>query len=329
MSHQLLTERRRTGLTQAELAARSGVSRQLIGAIENGRHLPRVDAAIAIAAALDIPVERLFGDTRHVVDALTGFNAAHDVPLRTGTVGDQVVSTEAASSGSRWEPADGVIANGEFSSFGPGRPGLVIAGCEPGLAVLERILRERGASSLSIATSTKAAIEALAAGRVHASVVHGPDVDHMAIPEGLEVVRYRLVSWEVGLAAPRGSDGQWWLPALAGETPVVQREAGAGVQRAFVGIAGSVPGPVVGTHVEAANHAALSGLPAVTIEPAARAAGAVFHPIETHEAQLWVARTWAGSPVFAEAMDVVVGQRFRMKLESVGGYDLSSIGDVA
>jgi transcriptional regulator with XRE-family HTH domain len=329
MSHRLHAERQRTGLTQAEVAARSGVSRQLIGAIENGRHLPRVDAAIAIAAALDVPVSRLFGETRPVVDALSGHDAAHGVPLRTGTVGDQIVSTEVSSSASDWEAADGVIVNGEFSTFGPGRPGLVIAGCEPGLAVLERILRERGASALSIATSTKSAVEALAAGRVHASVVHGRDADRIAIPEGLEIIRYRLVSWQVGLAAPIGSDDQWWLPALAGEIPVVQREAGAGVQRAFVEVAGSAPGPIVASHVEAASHATMSGLPAVTIEPAARAAGAVFHPIETHEAQLWVARKWAGAPVFAEAMDVVLGQRFRMKLESVGGYDLSSIGDVA
>ena len=222
-----------------------------------------------------------------------------------------------------------MIENGELSAFGPSRPGLVIAGCEPGLNVLERILREHGASALSVATSTKTAIEALAAGRAHAGVVHGPDADEIAIPDGLDVVRYRLVSWQVGLAAPATSRRQWWVPALSGETPVVQREAGAGVQRAFVSVAGFVPGPIVRSHVEATNHASLSGMPAVTIEPAARAAGAVFHPIETHDAQLWIARPWAATSIVAEAMDVVLGERFRRKLESVGGYDLSSIGDVA
>ena len=39
------------GMSQVELAARAGVSRQLIGAAEAGRHLPRVDAALASGAA--------------------------------------------------------------------------------------------------------------------------------------------------------------------------------------------------------------------------------------------------------------------------------------
>jgi hypothetical protein len=67
----------------------------------------------------------------------------------------------------------------------------------------------------------------------------------------------------------------------------------------------------------------------VTIEPAALAARAVFHPIEVHEAHLWVDRSWVTHRVVIEAMDVITGRRFRRKLESVGGYDLSSLGDVA
>jgi DNA-binding XRE family transcriptional regulator len=327
MTHRLRTVRKLAGFTQAELAVRSGVSRQLIGAVENGRHLPRVDAALAIASALDIPVSELFGDPLPVTDVISGSAAARGVLLRTGMVGDQVFSAELAGSG--WDVADGVVENGEFRSFGPAKPGLVVAGCEPGLGLLERMLRERGTSAMSIATSTRTAIEALAAGRVHAGVVHGPKADEIEIPDGLDVTRYQLVSWQVGLAAPADAGSEWWLPALAGERPVVQRESGAGVQRAFVDRAGSVPGPIVGSHVEAANYASLAGIPAVTIEPAARAAGAAFHPIETHEAQLWVERSWFGSTVVAEAMDILLGQRFRRKLEAVGGYDLSSMGEVA
>jgi putative molybdopterin biosynthesis protein len=329
MAHRLRTIRQRTGLTQAELAMRSGVSRQLIGAVENERHLPRVDAAIAIAAALDIPVSTLFGNPAVVVDVVTGADAAPDVLLRMGTVGDQAVSVAVSPSVTGWEVADGVIEHGELASFGPLRPGLVVAGCEPGLSVIERILRERGASALSVATSSMTALEALSAGRVHAAVVHGADIADIAAPDGLDVVRYRLVSWQVGLAAPHDAEHEWWLPALAGRIPVIQREAEAAVQRAFLAKVGPVPGPIVSSHVEAANRASLSGMPAVTIEPAARAAGAAFHPIETHEAQLWVARSSIAAPAVAEAMDVFVGERFRRKLESVGGYELPHIGEVA
>jgi hypothetical protein len=286
-----------------------------------------VDAAISIASALDIPVSQLFGVPPEVVDVITGSDALEAVLLRTGMVGDQVVSTELSGSG--WDVADGIVENGEFSSFGPAKPGLAVAGCEPGLSILEQILRERGEAALSISTSTKTAIEALVAGRVHAGVVHGPNVDDIVVPDGLDVVRYRLVAWQVGLAAPADAESGWWMSALAGDKRVVQRESGAGVQRAFVARAGSVPGPIVGSHVEAARLAAMSGMAAVTIEPAARAAGAAFHPLERHEAHLWIARSWIGTSVVAEAMDVLVGQRFRRKLEAVGGYDLSFIGEVA
>ena len=48
------------GMTQAELAARAGVSRQLVAAVEAGRHAPAVDAALGIARALGTTVEDLF-----------------------------------------------------------------------------------------------------------------------------------------------------------------------------------------------------------------------------------------------------------------------------
>jgi DNA-binding XRE family transcriptional regulator len=329
MVHKLRNVRQRAGYTQADLAARSGVSRQLIGSIENGKHLPRVDAAIAISAALDVTVSDLFVGDTEVVDVVTGLPAREHVLLRTGFVGDRVVSAEVAAPATTWDVADGLIDSGSFTPFGPTRPGFVVAGCEPGLNVVERILRERGTSALSIATSTKTAIEALVGGRVHAGVVHGPNADEIAVPKGLDVARYRMVSWQVGLAAHLDSGDGWWLRALSGSMPVAQREAGAGVQRAFEAVAGSIPGPIVSGHVEAATLASLSGMPAVTIEPAARAAGAAFHPIETHEAQLWIARSWSTESVAAEAMDVITGRRFRKKLEFVGGYDLSRLGDVA
>jgi DNA-binding transcriptional ArsR family regulator/DNA-binding XRE family transcriptional regulator len=52
------------GLTQAQLAELAGVSRQLVGAVEADRHLPRVDAAVRLAAALSTTVEELLAPGR-------------------------------------------------------------------------------------------------------------------------------------------------------------------------------------------------------------------------------------------------------------------------
>ena len=51
------------GLTQQQLAAVMGVSRQTINAIETDRYTPSLPLAIALARFFATPVEELFDDT--------------------------------------------------------------------------------------------------------------------------------------------------------------------------------------------------------------------------------------------------------------------------
>lgn len=51
------------GLTQQELAAAMGVSRQTINAIETDRYTPSLPLAIALARFFATPVEEMFHDT--------------------------------------------------------------------------------------------------------------------------------------------------------------------------------------------------------------------------------------------------------------------------
>jgi putative transcriptional regulator len=56
-----LRERRvQAGLTQAELAAALGVSRQTVISIENGRYLPSLPLAFRIARLFEVPLEHVF-----------------------------------------------------------------------------------------------------------------------------------------------------------------------------------------------------------------------------------------------------------------------------
>ncbi len=52
--------RGKAGLTQAELAARVGVSRKTINTVENGVFVPSTLLALKIARELDLPVEAIF-----------------------------------------------------------------------------------------------------------------------------------------------------------------------------------------------------------------------------------------------------------------------------
>ena len=89
----LRARRLECGLTQAELAARAGVSRQLIAAVEAGRNAPAVEAALGLARALGTTVEALFA--RPPGEALGALGEAlHDgMLLRVGQVGDRLVAS--------------------------------------------------------------------------------------------------------------------------------------------------------------------------------------------------------------------------------------------
>lgn len=59
--HNDVRERRsRHGVSQAALAQAMGVSRQTINSIENGRYLPSLPLAIALARYFHVPVEEVF-----------------------------------------------------------------------------------------------------------------------------------------------------------------------------------------------------------------------------------------------------------------------------
>lgn len=55
----------RSGLTDAQVAARAGITRSHFNRIKNGRAIPRIDTALAIARALDVKVVDLYREARH------------------------------------------------------------------------------------------------------------------------------------------------------------------------------------------------------------------------------------------------------------------------
>ncbi len=319
--------RESAGLTQLELAARAGVSRQLVGAVETGRHQPRVDAALALASVLDTDVATLFAPDRGAVDVVTGAPSRRGAVVRVARVGERLVTTPARVAPSGFESADAVVGEeGEIDRRVEG--GFVMAGCEPALLALEQLLRERGTAAAAVAVSSAVARETFVAGRTHAAVVHGAPSWERDDP-GPGVVAHRLATWRVGICAPPDAPSGWWKAALEGDGPVIQREPGAGVQRSFTSarVAGQPPGPVVGSHIEAASRSLATGLPAVTIEPAALAVGAVFHPLDVHTSELWLRRAWVDAPASTLALDLLASPRMMNQLRAVGGYDLAQWGE--
>ena len=61
MRNQVRAQRIQREMSQAELAAALGVSRQTIISIENGRYLPSLPLAFGIARFFDQTVDKMFG----------------------------------------------------------------------------------------------------------------------------------------------------------------------------------------------------------------------------------------------------------------------------
>jgi putative transcriptional regulator len=60
MRNRVRQQRTRRGLSQAEVGAALGVSRQTVISIENGRYLPSLPLAFRIARFFDVPVDKMF-----------------------------------------------------------------------------------------------------------------------------------------------------------------------------------------------------------------------------------------------------------------------------
>ena len=62
MENRLKVLRAERDWSQAELAARLGVSRQTVNALETGRYDPSLPLAFRIARTFDLPIESIFSE---------------------------------------------------------------------------------------------------------------------------------------------------------------------------------------------------------------------------------------------------------------------------
>lgn len=324
------------GITQTELAARAGVSRQLVAAVEASRHAPAVDAAIGLARALGTTVEELFAPPRVGAALALGDSANEGAPLRVGMVDGRMVASTLADhgvAGALWAKPDAVMDGGAVRLLPGATPaGFVLAGCDPSLGVAEGMLAGLGpASLLVVASPTGRAIAALGAGLVHAAVVHGRAVD---LPEPpVNVARWHLARWQVGLAVSPRRRARSLDDVLHSGRPIVGREPAAASQQALdrarhaAGVTAPRRGPQASGHLDAARRAHDNGGSGVTIEAGARAFGLDFLPLEEHVVQLWVDERWTNLPGMSVLGEVLTSAAFTARVALFGGYDLTGCGD--
>ncbi|HLI41313.1 MAG TPA: substrate-binding domain-containing protein [Streptosporangiaceae bacterium] len=260
----LRTARQARGLSQQQLAGMAGVTRQAVSAVESGHSDPSLRVALALARALGMTVEELFGPGDPAEPVLATPVAGAVAPgsrVALAAVGDRFVALPlAADTAARagFGPAGGLVAGpaaGRAAApaggapdggsgpgpgaavpvrpIGPPRPTLVVAGCDPALPLLETplALLDPPVAFAWWPCGSAEALRLAAAGLVHAAGVHQPGAAAAGgaagaeIPGGAEVVGFAC--WREGLVLRPGSGVRGLDDVAARGLRLVNREPGA------------------------------------------------------------------------------------------------------
>ena len=192
--------RQARGYSQQQLAGMAGISRQAVSALESGVSDPSLRVALALARALGMTVEELFGPESAAPTLLARTvppEAGPDLPAGTrvalAPIGEAFAAlplTGPTSSRAGFLPAGGLMTGrpatpgqpvpglpagqAEVQPIGPPRPTLIVAGCDPALPLLEAplALLDPPIGFTWWPCTSSEALRLAAAGLVHAAGVH-------------------------------------------------------------------------------------------------------------------------------------------------------------
>jgi putative molybdopterin biosynthesis protein len=358
----LRSARQARGFSQQQLASMAGVSRQAVSAVESGISDPQLRVALALASALGMTVEELFG-SEDAVAPVTATPAAplggHGARVTLAPMADGYVAfpLRAATAGrSGFLPAGGLVTatsrdegrpSTSIRPIGPPRPTLVAAGCDPALPLLEVPL---GLLDPPVAftwwpCSSQEALQLAADGLVHVAGTHlrGPGSDYNItpagglLPDGGEVIGF--CSWREGLLLrPELTDQTSGIKDVAGSgLRLVNREPGAEARSlldrtlADAGIDGS---QLRGYHTRAAGHldvaaAIAAGLAdaGIASEPAARAYDLGFIPLADERFDLVIPAAHTGTREVQGLLKILSSAWLLDQLASLPGYDPGRCGE--
>jgi molybdate-binding protein/DNA-binding XRE family transcriptional regulator len=355
------------GITQLELARRSSISRQALGAIESGLYQPGVIVALSLARELGETVETLFADndeqqcTRMDVswsdpEVATAGGSVCRVAL--ARVAGKVVAVPQPAARLSLSPAAGIVdhvgrkraAVSTYWSQAEIDSTLLIAGCDPAVAILADWLARRRSPVTIVAPrcSSSKALAMLAKGAVHVAGVHLRDpksgeYNLKSVRDAIgrrPLVVVNFAGWELGLGVtarnPLGVRG--FADLVRPQLRIVNREIGAGARLVLdealneLGLRSQrIKGYTreLPGHLEIAEAIASGQADAgVTIRVAAEAYGLAFIAIREERYDLVVLEDESGlSPVKA-MLEALNSRRFAREINQLCAYDTDQMGKV-
>ncbi|MGC9155319.1 MAG: substrate-binding domain-containing protein [Ferrimicrobium sp.] len=339
------------GLSQQQLAAQVGVSRQAIAAIEAGLSDPSLKSAIALARALGAGVEELFSAAVQYPEVVAtslapelmasraDFSRVNGRVVALPLAGDHSLNVGFGAAGATISPAmpdHGALLSGHASprrsgdvTLYPNRevpPALIIAGCDPALALLPSIFAnvDPRIGCLWWPASNGEAMELLAHGLIHVAGFHV--ADGAPYPK-VDAELFRFARWREGLAYRSEAP----TPARIEQGfRLANRQPGSEARRMVDEVLselGVLDEGVTGYHSSISAHALVgSALVSrvadfgVTIEPVALEFGLNFQARATEDFLLAIPADLISTPEIRALFRALTSQELRSQLGAIRGY---------
>jgi molybdate-binding protein/DNA-binding XRE family transcriptional regulator len=255
--------RARRGLGASQLAAKIGVSRQTVYAIEAGTYVPNTVVSLKLARALDATVEEIFqiGPEDTTQDQIVEATLLSDTESMTAGQLLRLCSVSGRLVAVAQESGDWGLPTADAALLEPVRaekrypsakvrilgdrwkksPCILIAGCDPSVSTLAHSLQEQGCELVVVYQNSSRSLELLHDGLAHIAGTHLVEKDtgktDLQPITGLfgrnSVAIFSYAIWEEGLVIAQGNPKRIsGVADLARKgVRITNREPGAGCRR--------------------------------------------------------------------------------------------------
>jgi molybdate-binding protein/transcriptional regulator with XRE-family HTH domain len=329
--------------SQEELAARAGVSRAEVSAVETGRSVPSTAVALALARALGRSVEELFRLADPAAEPAWAWQpAAGRRRFWSAEAYGQTLRYPVEATALGALAHDGV-ATESAAAVSPGAAPertLVVAGCDPAVGILAEALRPAGVRVLPFVRASRRALELLRERRVHVAGIHLAETSagnaraaRRLAGEELAVVH--VARWREGVALTPGTGIASAARAARAGLRWIGREEGSGARACQDELLAGRALPPGVDHTASDHRGVVEAIRSgwaqagVCVQLAAEEGGLDFLPVRAEAYDFCYPPELERDPRIEVLVATLAAAPFRRLMSELPGYDARRAGALA
>jgi molybdate-binding protein/DNA-binding XRE family transcriptional regulator len=331
--------------SQADLAARAGISRAAVSAIEGERLSPSVATALTLAAVFECSVEELFrrggaSQSHESKPAWAWIPHGESSRYWEAEIGHRRLLYPVEAMTLNPTPHDGIWQNGVLRDSGStAETTLVMASCDPAAGLLAaEYARASGFRLLVFPRGGRAALELLRQKLVHVAGLHYSTKE--APERNAETVRsqfggdcrlLRVAKWESGIALASDDRSRSTESVARRGLRWAARESGSAARECLDGLLGKrqFAGREVNGHAAVAEAVRAGWAEAgVCVQFSAVEAGLNFLPVRSETLDLCFPAAFQHDPRIQALVRLLRGRACRRLISELPGYDARETGEM-